>query len=239
MSELDLLRELQGVDSRLGKLDGEKRTALARAGEVEKQIAAVRAAIEGADEKITDLKKARDRKELELKTIEEKVQRLRLQQQTVKTNKEYSALSHEIAAFETDYSRTEDFALMDMEKIEETENEKKKGTARVAELQKRLAEVQAEIADETAAMDEERSRLEAARAAVVGRLKPQTVTRYERVLEAKDGLAVVPVRGQTCGGCYMLVTPQTINLLMGGRELVSCAKCNRFLYLPDEEREEE
>ena len=60
------------------------------------------------------------------------------------------------------------------------------------------------------------------------------LNRYERVLKHKEGLAIVPVQGTTCGGCYMNITPQMVNALKIRSELVECQKCSRILYFEED-----
>ena len=55
---------------------------------------------------------------------------------------------------------------------------------------------------------------------------------YERIVEAKENrLAIVPVVNSCCQGCFMSITPQQLNLLMGQQEIVTCGHCGRILYL--------
>jgi len=55
-----------------------------------------------------------------------------------------------------------------------------------------------------------------------------------RILENKQGLALVPVVGSSCGGCHMNVTPQQRNAIKMNEELVFCEMCARILYLEDD-----
>jgi len=54
---------------------------------------------------------------------------------------------------------------------------------------------------------------------------------YERILNSRDGLAIVTVKGNSCGGCNMLVPPQVINLIKMYEHIITCEMCNRILYI--------
>jgi hypothetical protein len=56
--------------------------------------------------------------------------------------------------------------------------------------------------------------------------------RYEAVQRGRPGFAVVvPVNGMTCGGCRTLLTADTVNQAMKGKEIVACDSCSRILYI--------
>jgi predicted nucleic acid-binding Zn-ribbon protein len=61
----------------------------------------------------------------------------------------------------------------------------------------------------------------------------QALQLYERILQARQGLAVVAVEARICQGCYMTLTPNDLMNLQGGRALVTCKSCQRILYLPE------
>ena len=57
------------------------------------------------------------------------------------------------------------------------------------------------------------------------------LARYEKILEKKNGLAIVPITNNVCGGCYMNVPPQTVNELRMHDKVVICELCARLLFL--------
>ena len=56
---------------------------------------------------------------------------------------------------------------------------------------------------------------------------------YEKVKNARSGSAIVSADNQTCGGCYMTVTPNDVARLRNQKEIVLCKSCQRILYLSD------
>jgi predicted nucleic acid-binding Zn-ribbon protein len=65
-------------------------------------------------------------------------------------------------------------------------------------------------------------------------VRPDILSRYERVLQNKDGLGIVPVKNQACGGCYMHLTEQAMHQIRMHEQLMSCDQCARLLYLEDD-----
>ena len=56
----------------------------------------------------------------------------------------------------------------------------------------------------------------------------------EKILQNKQGLAVVPVQVSSCGGCFMNVPAQVINEMKKHENLVFCEMCARILYLEED-----
>jgi hypothetical protein len=54
--------------------------------------------------------------------------------------------------------------------------------------------------------------------------------RYEMIKGARNGLAVVPVWKEVCGGCHMNIPPQLYIELQRSVDLLSCPNCNRIIY---------
>ena len=57
-----------------------------------------------------------------------------------------------------------------------------------------------------------------------------TLTQYDRVYKARNGLAVVNVTESACGGCGAFVPPQVISEVKAQNNIQSCESCSRFLY---------
>ena len=72
-----------------------------------------------------------------------------------------------------------------------------------------VAAVEREIAELDAALTDLWTR----RQMILPRVEAKILARYERILEKKEGLGLVPVevRQEACGGCHLNVPPQTIN----------------------------
>ncbi|MBU2063647.1 MAG: hypothetical protein KKF93_04550, partial [Candidatus Omnitrophica bacterium] len=77
--------------------------------------------------------------------------------------------------------------------------------------------------------------LEAQRKRIISSsIKPEILTLYERILENKGELAIVPVKNEACSGCFMAVRPQVLNELKLGK-LLTCETCSRILYVTGDE----
>jgi len=235
---LNRLRELQEVDSLLDRLR-EKRAALDRELAAEEEnLAQVRASLQGEETDAQALRRDVDRRELELKAKEEQIAKLQVQLNTVKTNREYAAIQHEIASLRADISLIEDESLRILEKIDEAQKRQVEGKRRLRELEAALASHRQEVQQRHRQIEEETTRLQARREEIAAALAPDHRELYERLRTKSDGRAVVAARYGSCEGCFMNLTHNTINHLMGGDSLVRCHSCGRILYLVREDEED-
>ena len=109
--QIEVLRRLQSIDTKLKRLDGDK---LYRDYDVQKKqnlIQQKKAELSKISEETKILQRNINSKELDLKSIETEINKFRQQMNQVKTNKEYSALKTEIGGKEADKSVLEDEIL--------------------------------------------------------------------------------------------------------------------------------
>ncbi len=233
--EMERLVQLQNIDQTIKNLKQGKQDldAKARAAE-EKAVAADRRLDEDHAES-KSFRVALDQREMHLKSVEEKIARLEIQLNTIKTNREYTALQHEIMGFKADKSRVEDEILQMMEQIE-ADRARTEHLHREAEEARRQAEAQRE-AVQVALQDADAriERLTGEREALARQIPADFLTPYERLRRKGDGRAMAACRNFICVGCRMSLTANTVNLLMAGEKLVYCHSCGRILYIASDQ----
>jgi hypothetical protein len=151
----------------------------------------------------------------------------------VKKNEEYTALLHEIDGQKKQIALKEERIISIMVEMDE-------GKARLAEDKKRVAEELADIDRQCKEIDGElseaiknRQALEAQRQPYIDKVEAKQLTQYQRLRgNKKSGAVLVPMRGETCGGCHMTVRPQIANEILGG-DVHGCQYCGRLLYHED------
>ncbi len=227
---------LQILDSRLHVLrrrrDGVPRTLAAaedRLARAKADLEAFRASQQGSRVEV-------DRRELDLKTLESRIEKLEGQLNTIKTNKEYALLKKEIDGFKADKGVLDDEILQAMLVIEEKEKEGQRFTGAVKDAEEALAGERRTAEAAIAEIDRESAALQAERDAAAARVDPDVLRVYDRILNGKqDRVAIVPVDvsdgSGICQGCYVDITSHEINLLLIGRDVRVCKSCSRILYI--------
>ncbi len=225
------LVKLQELDSEIYALGNEK---AAKPQEISALLASFEAKKQGLAElekKSLEIQKQRKEKELELATNAEAVKKLQGQLYSLKTNKEFQVMQQQIADNKADGSVIEEKILISFEESDkikariEEENLRLKNEEKIFSEQKKKAEARLKE------IDDRLSQLDAQRKQVIPDIDPKMLREYERILHSRDGLAIVTVKNNSCGGCHMLVPPQVINLIKMYEHVITCEMCNRILYI--------
>lgn len=232
--QIDALRRLQEVDAQLYRLRIEQKEKPMALERLKQGVAEQQAKAQASDAKLKTFQVQQKEKELELSTKEGHAKKLQLQIFQVKTNKEYTALQHEIEQAKTDASLLEEDILKIFDSIERAMREHHEQQALVAKAQASLREEEARITQEITAIEGDIAALQAQRRLLAPEVPAAALLVYERVLVSREGLAMVPLLGASCGGCNMVQPPQVINEVMLKAKLVACDSCNRILYLDEQ-----
>jgi uncharacterized protein len=235
------LIKLQRVENRLRavktKLTRCRRSVIFQ----ENQLRTLQNGLETKQEEIKLTRIQVDRLELELKSRDEQIEKLRGHLNLARTNKEYSALLTELNTAKADDSKLETQVLDLMKNIEtdtvecetlkqQIEEQKAKLEATRLESEGKVAGLEAEIAEIQIEWDQ------AAKA-----IPPKAMAIFERVADTYDGEAMAMVEGggdisgsYNCGGCFMGIPAEVVNVLSANDEIVRCSSCTRILFLPEE-----
>ena len=230
-SQISQLVHLQTIDSEIYVLKNEKELK-------PKEIQAIDAAFEekkkhlaSLEQTLLSFQKQRKDKELELASKEESAKKLETQLYQLKTNKEYQAMMQQIQDAKADASVIEDQILGLLEQADKIKNDSSQEKQRLQEEEKVAEGQKRHIQDRLKEIDERIAQLEAQRKQITPALDKKILTQYERILLNRDGLAIVSVKDNSCGGCNMLVPPQVINLIRMYERIITCEVCNRILYI--------
>jgi predicted nucleic acid-binding Zn-ribbon protein len=234
---LNGLFKLQSVENRLrvvkAKLTRCRRNVIIQ----ENQIRSSQNVIEAKTEEIQLTKVQSDRLELELKTGDEAVSRLRAQLNAAKTNKEYAALLTQLNTTKADSSKIETQILELLKDIETDEAECGEIQNQIDEQKRTLEQTRKEAGHLATKYETEIEEIQAEWDSQAQAIPAESLQIFKRVAETYDGeaLAVIEQEGKTeaysCGGCFMGITAESVNLLMTKDDIIRCPNCTRILVL--------
>lgn len=237
LEELKILVELQSVDGRLLALEKAKGDLPNRVLELQSQIEQL---VEQQRQKTAALATTQSQRrsaEGALQMARERKKKYDEQLYSVKNNKEYDAVTAEIEMAVADIDQTETKIL---EAIEQEDLLKKE----TAELDEKLKTLQAEYDEQQAVLAqrerETRSMVEALqqqRDELAAKLRKPVLGAYQRILNGKDGLAVVEIMRGSCGGCSTRIPPQRVMEIREMNQIRYCESCGRILIWNDSEEE--
>ena len=233
------LLDLQSVERELAQVRARLKTR-ANAVDFQKQhLSQLRTDFEALHQKSLERRREADRFELDLKTDEEKVSKLRGLLSTARTNKEYAAVLTQLNTIKADNAKIEDKALKLLQDIDAIKAEADKVQEQITAEEKRLAETGATSNGEITRLNGMLDELNARRDEAAKGVPPKALMIFERLARSYDGdaMAVVEKHGKkpphdyVCGGCFMSLTAEHVNALQVRDEIRLCDNCGRILYL--------
>ncbi len=232
--QLTTLIQLQQVDSEIYTLQAEKASSPVRLKAIEEAFEAKKQDLAALEKKMLDLQKLKKERELELGVKEEAGKKLQSQLYALKTNKEYQAMLQQIEAAKADASVIEDKILAVMDETDAARSSVERERQLLQEEEKLMNGQKKTVEDRIKVIDDRLGQLESLRERLLPGIDPVILPRYQRILENRDGLAIVSVKNDSCGGCNMHLPPQMINLIRMYERIITCEVCNRILYIDDE-----
>jgi len=239
---LNGLKKLQSVENRLraakAKLARCRRNVVIQ----ENQVRTSQNALEAKKEEIQLTQVQYDRLELDLKSRDEEIAKLRAALNSAKTNKEYAAVLTQLNTTKADNSKNETHILDLLKDIEADEAECREIEKQIEEQKQQLEKTRVESAELATKYEEEIQQIQKEWDQEAKNIPPEPLETFKRVADTYDGQAVTPIEqpdnkkgAYSCGGCFMGITAESVNKLMSKDEIIRCPNCTRILVLADSE----
>jgi len=239
VEKLDALYELQKIDSEIDKIK------IIR-GELPLEVQDLEDELEGISLRIA--KNQDELKEMETEVLDRKnavkdselaIAKYKEQQDKVRNNREFESLAKEIEYQELEIKlhdkKSKEVKFKITSKKETLDEVKARLEFRKVDLENKRKELD-EIVGET---QKDEDKLRKASDDAMKNIDERLLTAYTRLRgNAKNGLAVVPIKRDSCGGCFNKIPPQRQLEITLKRKIIVCEHCGRILVPSDEEIEE-
>ncbi|MCF8408392.1 MAG: hypothetical protein K9G36_05395 [Crocinitomicaceae bacterium] len=228
---LDALFQLQKIDSDIDKIRTIRGELPLEVQDLEDEVAGLQTRISNFESELKELEtEISDRKNAS-KESESAILKYKEQQNNVRNNREYDSLSKEIEFQELEIKlhekKTKEARFKVESKQEVLETAKQQLDFRTADLATKKAELDAIIAETQVDEDRLLKSSENAKKNIEERL----LFAYDRLrTNAKNGLAVVPVDRDACGGCFNKIPAQRQLDIETKKKIIVCEHCGRILY---------
>lgn len=233
-NKLITLYTLQRIDHKIDSLRSVRGELPLEVQDLEDEIEGLETRVQKFQNEIKDLETAISNKKNSAQDSLELIKKYESQQMNVRNNREYDSLSKEIE-YQTleaklaekkmkEFSAEVDIKKEMVGKVEEELNERKGDLdAKKAELSDIIAETEKDEALLLEKSEKQKAKIE-----------DRLLTAYQRIREnALNGLAVVPVERDACGGCFNKIPPQRYLDIRLHKKIIVCEYCGRVLI--DEE----
>jgi predicted nucleic acid-binding Zn-ribbon protein len=231
--KLRALHELQTVVSEVDKIKVLRGELPLEVQDLEDEIAGLKTRLINLDSEIKNLETATNNKKIAIKDSQALIAKYTEQQNNVRNNREFDSLSKEIEfqnlEIELSEKRIREFTIEMKEKEENIVTSKQLLTERQEDLERKKAELQ-EIQEETKIEEE---RLKAKSEKIESFIEPRLLTAFKRIRKnARNGLAVVTIQRDACGGCFNKIPPQRQMDIANRKKIIVCEYCGRILVDP-------
>ena len=202
--------------------------------DLEDEIAGLNTRIENIRNDIREFQSAVVQKKGEINEAQASVERYKSQLNDVKNNREYDTLSKEIEFQSLEIELCNKKIREANVKIEEKNQELDSTEELIADRRMALVEKKNEldeITDETRM--EEDSLKERAKELEI-KIEPRLLTSFKRIRKnARNGLGIVYVQRDSCGGCFNKIPPQRQLDIRMHKKIIVCEYCGRIMIDPE------
>ena len=228
--KLRALYSLQLVDSEIDKIRTLRGELPLEVQDLEDEVEGLETRINNLKSEVAELEKSVASKNNEITNSQALIKKYEEQQNNVRNNREYDSLSKEI-----------EFQTLEIElcnkKIREftaqTAEKKEVMAEAVAALEERRRDLdgkKAELDDITRDTKKEEEQLDDRSTELQTRIEERLLTAYKRIRSnARNGLAVVSVQRDACGGCFNQIPPQRQLDIRSRKKIIVCEYCGRIL----------
>jgi predicted nucleic acid-binding Zn-ribbon protein len=227
---LRALYSLQLVDSEIDKIKTLRGELPLEVQDLEDEIAGLETRLNNLREEVVTLDKSVAKKNNEISDALALIKKYEEQQKNVRNNREFDSLSKEIEyqnlEIELFNKKIKEFNfLIEEKKIVITESELTL-SERKSDLENKKSELDEIISD----TQKEEEGLYNKLSEVQGIIEERLLTAYKRIRSnARNGLAVVPVQRDACGGCFNQIPPQRQLDIKSRKKIIVCEYCGRIL----------
>lgn len=227
---LQLLIDLQGVESQIQRLEKEEAKIPLQINELQSISDARQHEYKTKVQSVQGIEKEKRKKEGELESQESSLAKLKNQLLSVKTNREYQALLHEIENIQKDVSQLEEDILLLIEESESIARGVKEANIELKKSEERFIEQKKEKEHELTLFHQQKKGLESRKEAIQKEIPDELLKKYDRIKRNRNGVGVAAVKDASCQGCFMNLMPQLFQEIKQNDQIYCCPNCQRIVY---------
>ncbi|WP_321368294.1 C4-type zinc ribbon domain-containing protein [uncultured Draconibacterium sp.] len=228
--KLRALHELQSVVSEVDKIKTLRGELPLEVQDLEDEIAGLKTRLVNLDDEVKNLDTSINNKKIAIKDSQALIAKYTEQQNNVRNNREFDSLSKEIEfqnlEIELSEKRIKEFTAEMAQKKETITASKEQLKEREEDLDRKKNEL-SEITEETKIEEE---KLKGKSEKIESFIEPRLLGAFKRIRKnARNGLAVVTIQRDACGGCFNKIPPQRQLDIASRKKIIVCEYCGRIL----------
>ncbi|TAH20380.1 MAG: hypothetical protein EAZ08_05940 [Cytophagales bacterium] len=227
--KLEALLKLQIIDSKLDEIKKVRGDLPVEVQDLEDEIAGYETRISKFKEELTVLNETVSKHKQEIKEAERLTEKYQQQQANVKNNREFEAISKEMELQDLEGQVAKKKIRETLAKIEKKEDAIDDTEKALEERNKDLKNKRRELDIIMSESEEDEDKLLKEREKRSKLIEPRLYRPYSKIREnAQNGLAVVMVKRDACGGCFNIVPPQRQAEIREKKKIIVCEHCGRI-----------
>jgi predicted nucleic acid-binding Zn-ribbon protein len=225
---------LQKIDSKIDEIQTLKGELPMEVKDLEDEIEGLQTRINNIDAEIDSINKFIDAKTDAKKEAQGLITKYEKQQDNVKNNREFEAINKEMEMQELEVKLNEKHIKDANIELKERSVQRTKTEEKINSLEEALKVKKSELEKIIAETEKEEKQLAAKSETAKEKVDVRLLSAYERIRRSyKNGLAVVSIVRDSCGGCFNIIPPQRQSEIRQHKKIIVCEHCGRVLVDTD------
>ena len=237
LSVEEKLKTLYQLQTTLSAIDDKR----ALRGELPLEVQDLEDEIEGLTTRVdkikSDIQEFQDaiaQKRTEIDQAQTSVDRYKVQLDDVKNNREYDTLTKEIEFQSLEIELCNKKIKEALLKVEEKNHDLEQNETLIADRQSDLEQKKSELDEIMQETRDEEERLKAKAKDLETKIEPRLLSSFKRIRKnARNGLGIVYVQRDACGGCFNKIPPQRQLDIKMHKKIIVCEYCGRIMIDPE------
>lgn len=232
--KLAAVLSLQKIDSKIDELQTLKGELPMEVSDLEDDVEGLQTRISNVEQEIKTINEYITSRKDAKKDAEALIAKYEKQQDNVKNSREFEALTKEIEMQHLEMRLCDKNVKDALVELQERENIKLQNVNLIEAKREMLEQKKTELDKIIQETEAEEKVLEARSEEAKEKVDIRLFEGYERIRKSyKNGLAVVPVLRDSCGGCFNVIPPQRQTEIMQRKKIIVCEHCGRILVDSD------
>lgn len=232
--KLTAVLALQKIDSKIDEIKTLKGELPMEVKDLEDEIEGLQTRIQNIDAEINSINTFIETKTNAKKDAQALIKKYEKQQENVKNNREFEAINKEMEMQELEVKLNEKHIKDATYEQKERMNARVKTEEKIKDVEESLRVKRIELEKITVDTEKEEAQLAERSAEAKEKVDPRLLSAYERIRGSyRNGLAVVPIVRDSCGGCFNVIPPQRQSEIRQHKKIIVCEHCGRILVDSD------
>ena len=232
--KLTAVLTLQKIDSKIDEIRTMKGELPMEVKDLEDEIEGLQTRVNNIDAEISSINTFIEGKTAAKKDAQALIKKYEKQQDNVKNNREFEAINKEVEMQELEVKLNEKHVKDANFELKDRANGRLKTEEKIKEVEAALKVKRHELEKITADTEKEEKVLIKKSKEAKEKVDARLLIAYDRIRSSyRNGLAVVPIHRDSCGGCFNVIPPQRQSEIRQHKKIIVCEHCGRILVDSD------